>query len=81
MITSIRSPSQNAVVFVVAARMNVRQLAQILCSSHKLQLDPRFSGPEAISANPPACFALRNRPTSRRALACTRRPHHSNPHS
>ena len=45
MITSIRSPSQNAVVFVLAARMNVHQLAQILCSSHKLQLDPRFSGP------------------------------------
>ena len=60
MITPIRSPSQNAIVFVVAARMNVRQLAQILCSSHKLLLDPRFSGPEAISANPPACFALRN---------------------
>jgi hypothetical protein len=57
MITPIRSPSQNAIVFVVAARMNVRQLAQILCSSHKLLLDPRFSGPEAISANPPACFA------------------------
>jgi hypothetical protein len=63
MITSIRSPSQNAVVFVLAARMNVRQLAQILCSSHKLLLDPRFSGREAISANPPACFALRNRST------------------
>ena len=31
MITSIRSPSQNAIVFVVAARMNVRQLAQIPC--------------------------------------------------
>ena len=28
MITSIRSPSQNAIVFVLAARMNVRQLAQ-----------------------------------------------------
>ena len=81
MITPIRSPSQNAIVFVVAARMNVRQLAQILCSSHKLLLDPRFSGPEAINANPPACFALRNRPTSRRALACTRRAHRLNPHS
>jgi hypothetical protein len=81
MITSIRSPSQNAIVFVVAARMNVRQLAQILCSSHKFLLDPRFSGPEAISANPPACFALRNRSTSRRALACTRHAHRLNPHS
>ena len=79
MITSIRSPSQNAVVFVLAARMNVRQLAQILCSSHKLLLDPRFSGPEAISANPPACFALRNRSTSRRTLACTRRAHRLTP--
>jgi hypothetical protein len=47
-----------AIVFVVAARMNVRQLAQILCSSHKLLLDSRFSGSEAISANPPACFAI-----------------------
>ena len=36
MITSIRSPSQNAIVFVVAARMNVRQLAQILCSSPQI---------------------------------------------
>jgi hypothetical protein len=81
MITSIRSPSQNAIVFVVAARMNVRQLAQILCSSQKLLLDPRFSDPEAISANPPACFALRNRSTSRRALACTRQAHRLNPHS
>jgi hypothetical protein len=81
MITSIRAPSQNAVVFVLAARMNVRQLAPILCSSRKLQLDPRFSGPEAINANPPACFALRNRSTCRRALACTRRAHRLNPHS
>jgi hypothetical protein len=81
MITSIRSPSRNARHSIVAARMNVRQLAQILCSSRKLQLDPRFSGPEAINANPPACFALRNRSTSRRALACTRRAHRLNPHS
>ena len=43
--------------------------------------DPRFSDPEAISANPPACFALRNRSTSRRALACTRHAHRLNPHS
>jgi hypothetical protein len=81
MITSIRSPSLNAVVFVVAARTNTRQLAQILCSSDNLSLDPRFSGPEAISANPPACFALRNRSTSRRALALTRHARRSNPHS
>jgi hypothetical protein len=81
MITSVRSPSQNAVVFDLAARMHVRQLAQILCSSNKLQLNPRFSGPEAISANPPACFALRNRSTSRRALALTRHARRLNPHS
>ena len=65
MITSIRSPSQCR--RSVAARANTRQLAQILCSSDNLSLDPHFSGPEAISANPPACFALRNRSTSRRA--------------
>ena len=81
MITSIRSPSQNARRSIVPAPTNTRQLAQILCPSDNLSLDPRFSGPEAISANPPACFALRNHSTSRRALACTRRAHRLNPHS
>jgi hypothetical protein len=47
------------VFFVLAARMNTCQLAQIPLLPNKLPLDPRFSGPEAISANPPACFALR----------------------
>jgi hypothetical protein len=38
-------------------------------------------GPEAISANTSACFAVRNPTTSRRALACTRQARRSNPHS
>jgi hypothetical protein len=80
MITSIPSPSQNTRRSIVPARTSTRQLAQILCSSHKLLLDPRFSGPEPISANPRACCALRNRSTSHRALALTRHAHRSNPH-
>ena len=81
MITSIRSPSKYARRSIVPARTNTRQLAQILCPSDNLSLDPRFSGPEAISANPPACFALRNCSTSHRALALTRHVRRSNPHS
>jgi hypothetical protein len=69
------------VIFVVAARMSTRQLAQILLSPNKLSLDPRFPAPEAVSANPPACLSLRNRSTSRRALARTRYVRRSNPHS
>jgi hypothetical protein len=57
------------VIFVVIARLSMPQLAQILCSPNKLSLDPRFPAPEAVSANPPACFSLRNRSTSRRAHA------------
>jgi hypothetical protein len=53
MIASNRCPSQNARRSIVPARTNTRQLAHILCSSDNLSLDPRFSGPEAISANPP----------------------------
>ena len=81
MITSIRSPSQNAHRSIIPARTSTRQLAQILCSSDNRSLDPHFSGPEAISPNPPACFALRNRSSSRRALALTRHARRSNPHS
>jgi hypothetical protein len=54
MITSIRSPSKYARRSIVPARTNTRQLAQILCPSDNLSLDPRFSGPEAISATPPS---------------------------
>jgi hypothetical protein len=52
MVTSIRSPSLNAVVFVVAARTNTRQLAQILCSSDNLSLDPRFFWPRGDQRKP-----------------------------
>jgi hypothetical protein len=55
------------VFFVLAARMNTCQLAQIPLSPNKLPLDPRFSGLAALSANASACFALPNRSTSRLA--------------
>jgi hypothetical protein len=40
------------IIFIVIARLSTPQLAQILCSPNKLVLDPRFSAPEAVSANP-----------------------------
>jgi len=80
----ISPPDRDAsmpLVFVAAARLNMPRLAQILCSCRKLLLDPRFFAHEAVSANAPACFALRNRSSSRLALACTRHARRSNPHS
>ena len=66
---------------IVPAPTNTRPLAQILFSSDNLSLNPRFSDPEAISPNPPACFAPRNRSTSRRTLALMRHVGRSYPHS
>jgi hypothetical protein len=69
------------VVFVVATRMNALQLAQTLCSCSKLPLHPRFCGSQRVTANTSACFAVRNRSTSRLALACMRQARRSNPHT
>jgi hypothetical protein len=72
------------VFFVLAARMNTCQLAQIPLlplAQQILPLDPRFSGLAALSASAPASYALRNQSTSRRALARTRHVRRSNPHS
>ena len=51
------------VISVATARLNTRQLAQILRSRrNKLPLDPRFLAPETIIANPLACFTPHNAP-------------------
>ena len=50
MIMSIRSPSHNAVIFVLAARMNTRQLAQILCSSQQITARSSLFWPRRRSA-------------------------------
>ena len=45
------------------------------------EIDGQTVSPAALSASAPACCALRNQSTSRRALARTRHVRRSNPHS